>query len=155
MIPPTKDQTDIGVDNPTIDASDGALIELDNGELIENKDMARQEFAKDADINYMLSKFGITPERGAPTYGEWDDSLDLQQALTSVAEAKAAYRDLPEELRNKFESMEDLLTAYNNKSLVIKDGEQPEQPKTETQLLQERIAQLENRVQKEHGADTR
>lgn len=155
MIPPTKDQTDIGVDNPTIDASDGALIELDNGEVIENKDMARQEFAKDADINYMLSKFGITPERGAPTYGEWDDSLDLQQALTSVAEAKAAYRDLPEELRNKFESMEDLLTAYNNKSLVIKDGEQPEQPKTETQLLQERIAQLENRVQKEHGADTR
>lgn len=146
MQPPTKDQTSIGVDNPTVDASDGALIELDNGEIIENKDMARQEFAKDADINYMLSKFGITPERGAPTFGEWDDTLDLQQALTSVAEARTAYRGLPEKLRNKFGSMEQLLTAYNNGSLVITDAEQPAEPKTETQLLQERIDELQKRI---------
>lgn len=146
MIPPTKDQTDIGVDNPTIDASDGAILELHNGELKDNKDRARQEFAKDADINYMLSKFGVTPERGAPTFGEWDDTIDLQQALTSVAEAKTAYADLPKELRNKFGSMEELLKAYNSGSLVIKEGETPIPAKTETELLQERIIELEKRI---------
>lgn len=146
MMPPTKDQTDIGVDNPTVDASDGAMIEQHNGEITENKDMARQEFKNDADINYMLNKFGITPERGAPTFGEWDDTLDLQQALTSVAEAKTAYAELPTELKNKFGSMEELLKAYNNGSLVITEGETPIPPKTETQLLQERIDELQQRI---------
>lgn len=146
MMPPKKDQTDIGVDNPTVDASDGALIVTHNGDVIENKDTARQEFAQDADINYMLAKFKVVPPRGAPTYGEWDDTLDLQQALTSVNEARAAYRNLPDELRNKFGSMEELLTAYHNGSLVIKDGEAPTPPKSEAELLQERIAELEKRI---------
>lgn len=146
MKPPTKDQTSIGLDNPTIDASDGALIQLPNGDIVENKDMARQEFAAEADINHMLNKFGITPERGAPTYGEWDDNLDLQQALTSVAEARTAYQELPDELKGKFHSMEELLTAVNNGTLVIKDGEVPVPPKSETELLQDRIKELEARI---------
>jgi len=146
MHPPTKDQTDIGVDNPTTDASHGAIIELSNGEIRENKDTARQEFAKEADINNMLSKFGITPERGAPTFGEWDDTLDLQQAIASVTEARAAYADLPEALRNRFNSMEELLAAYNNGALVIKDGEVPVPPKTETEILSERITELQAKL---------
>lgn len=146
MHPPTKDQTDINVENPTVDASDGAEIPDQQTREQNNKDMARQEFAKEADINYMLSRFGVTPERGAPTYGEWDDSLDLQQAIASVAEAKAAYNDLPEKLKEKFASMEDILTAYNNGSLVIKDGDVPVEPKTELQLLQERYEALEKRI---------
>lgn len=146
MHPPTKDQTTLDVDNPTLDASDGALIETKEGEVIENKDMARQEFANDADINYMLSKFKITPERGAPTYGEWDDTIDLQQAIASVTEARQAFRDLPEELRKKFNNMEELLQAYANGSLVIKEGEEPVPPKTEAQILQERITELEKRL---------
>lgn len=153
-MPPVKDQTDIGRDNPTIDASHGAEIPDQFTREEENKDVAQQQFAKDADINHMLSKFGITPERGAPTYGEWDDSLDLQQALMSVAEARAAYSDLPDELRNKFSSMEEILKAYNNGSLVIKDGDVPEQPKTETQLLQERIKDLEERLTRPTATDS-
>lgn len=146
MQPPTKDQTTLNVDNPTIDASDGALLQLSNGEIIENKDMARQEFAKEADINYMLSRFGITQQRGAPTFGEWDDTVDLQQALTSVTEAREAYKDLPQELKNKFSSMEQLLEAYHNGALVITEDKVPQPVKTETQLLQERIAELEKRI---------
>lgn len=121
MHPPTKDQADLGQDNVTLDASNSP----------DNKDVARQEFKNDADINYMLSKFGITQPRGTPTYGEWDDTIDLQVALQAVSDARSAYRDLPEELRKKFTSMEQLLTAMENGSLVIKNEEAPaEQPAT-------------------------
>lgn len=147
MHPPTKDHVNgIGKDEPTLDASEGATIETPEGDIYENRDMARQEFGQEADVNYMLSRLGITPERGAPVYGEWDDTIDLQQALTSVAEAKIAYADLPEPIRKKFNSMEELLTAYNNGSFQIVDGEVPIPPKTETEILQERIKDLEARL---------
>lgn len=115
MQPPTKDQADIGVDNPTIDASDAP----------DNKDMTRQEFRDEADINYMLSRFGITQPRGTPVYGEWDDTIDLQVALQSVSDARTAYQQLPENLRDKFPSMEAMLTALENGSLLIKNEEAP------------------------------
>lgn len=107
-----KTQIDFDVDNPTIDCSD-------------DKDMARQEFKDDADINYMLSRFGITQPRGTPTYGEWDDTIDLQSALQSVHDARSAFRELPKELTNKFPRMEDMLAALENGSLVIKNEEAP------------------------------
>lgn len=128
MHPPTKDQTDIGVDNPTLDASDGADL-LDSDQP--NKDRARQEFKDEADINYMLSRFGITQPRGTPTFGEWDDTVDLQSALESVREARDGFRTLPEDLRNKFNTMEELLTAVDNGSLVIKDVDAPTDPATQ------------------------
>lgn len=115
MQPPTKDQTDIGLEDVLLDASNSPI----------NKDMARQEFKDEADINYMLSRFGVTQPRGTPTYGTTDDTLDLQQALTSVREARAAYGDLPLNLREKFTSMEAMLNAIENGSLVIKNEEAP------------------------------
>lgn len=113
MQPPTKDQADIGLDNVTLDASASD----------DNKDRTRQEFAQDADINHMLSKFGVAPARGTPTYGEWDDTIDLQTALDATRQAKAAYRRLPRELQEKFGSMEELVTAVENGSLRIKEEE--------------------------------
>lgn len=116
MHPPLKDQTDIGVENPGIDASDRPG----------NKDMARQEFKDEADVNYMLAKFGVAPPRNAPTYGEWDDSIDLQSAIASVRDALGAYERLPADLRERFTSMEGLLNAVTNGSLVIRDEPAPE-----------------------------
>lgn len=136
MQPPTKDQADLGQDNVILDASHSD----------DNKDTARQEFKNEADINYMLNRFGITPERGAPTYGEWDDSIDLQSALQAVAEARTGYATLPEELRNKFKSMEALLTALQEGSLVIQDGDIPAPKPTTEELLQKRITTLEERL---------
>lgn len=120
MKPPTKDQADIGVDNPVLDASDKP----------DNPDTARQEFKDEADINYMLSRFGITQPRGTPTYGVWDDTIDLQVATHAVRDARMAYRRLPADLRDQFRSMEELLTAVENGSLKIVTEEPPkhEQP---------------------------
>lgn len=113
-----RDQSDIGQENVLLDASHSPT----------NKDTARQEFKDEADINYMLSRFGITQPRGTPTYGAWDDTIDLQSALQAVSDARAAYRELPENLRTKFTRMEDLLAALENGSLVIKNEEEPKQP---------------------------
>lgn len=118
MQPPTKDQSNIGWDNVLCDASASPT----------NKDVTRQEFKDEADINYMLSRFGITQPRGTPTYGEWDDTVDLQSALQSVHDARVAYKELPQNLRDKFPRMEDLLTAVENGSLVIKNEEAPKEP---------------------------
>lgn len=133
MHPPTKDQTDIGVDNPTIDCSN-------------DKDMARQEFKNEADIAYMLSKFGVIAPRGTPTYGEWDDTIDLMTAISSVNDAKEAYLKLPEELRAKFTSMEQLLDAVSNGSLVLKDEEAPVEPPSELETLRTQVAELQKNV---------
>lgn len=122
MHPPTKDQADIGLDNETIDASNSDT----------NHDMARQEFKDEADINYMLSRFGITQPRGTPTYGEWDDAIDLQVAIMAVREANDAFRTLPKELRQKFDNMADLIRAVDNGSLVI-NREDPDGPKDTTE----------------------
>lgn len=145
MQPPTKDQADLDVDNPTIDASDSP----------ENKDTARQEFKDEADINVMLSKFGITPTRGAPTYGEWDDTIDLQVALQSVSDARSAYKELPEELRAKFTSMEQLLEALENGSLVIKNEEAPVEapvPKSATEIRLDNLEKAANITKPQQGA---
>lgn len=144
MHPPTKDQADLGQDNVTLDASNTP----------DNKDVARQEFKDEADINVMLAKFGVTQPRGTPTYGEWDDSIDLQTAVQSVRDARSAYHALPEELRNKFPRMEDLLAALENGSLVIKDEEAPKEeppPPTPTEI---RLAELEKALKMNPSSTT-
>lgn len=123
MHPPLKDQADIGLEEPTIDASSGATLLAAGEETPDNPDnrtYTRQEGKDEADINYMLSRFGIVQPRGTPTYGEWDDSLDLMTALNAVQEAREGYMTLPKELREKFPSMEAFLTAVQNGSLVLK-----------------------------------
>lgn len=96
-----------------------------------NPDMAKQEFKDEADINYMLSRFGITQPRGTPAYGEWDDAIDLQNAIAAVEISNDAYRQLPIELRRKFASMNDLIRAVDNGTLIIRDKE-PDLPLPDT-----------------------
>lgn len=128
-MPPTKDHTQLGGDEPVIDCS-------------EDTDVTRQEFKQDADLNYMLSRLGVTQPRGTPTFGEWDDSIDLQTALASVREAQEAYSRVPQEIRDRFTSMEQLLAAVENGSLVIKDEEAPEEPPSELETLRAQVAEL-------------
>lgn len=111
MQPPVKDQSDIGQDEPVIDASSTE----------ENPDRTEQQWKDEADINYMLSRFNITQPRGAPIYGEWNDSIDLQTALDATRMANEAYNDLPKELRDKFGNMQDLLAAVETGQLTVTD----------------------------------
>lgn len=126
MHPPVKDQTDIGRDNPGLDASDEAISETYEGDVVENKDMTQQQWKEEADINYMLSRFNIVPPKGAPTFGEWDDNINLQTAIQATREARTAWRKVPKELQQKFSNMDDLLAAVESGQLRIK--EEPDEP---------------------------
>ena len=120
MHPPTKDQADIGAENHILDAS--------NDDATGNKDMARQEFKDESDLHYMLQRFGIVQPRGAPTYGTWDDTIDLQTAINNTREAQAAFRQLPQDLQQQVGTLENLLNAVESGALEIKNEAAPSEP---------------------------
>lgn len=120
MHPPTKDQADIDIENQILDASASP----------ENPDLARQEYKNEADINYTLSRFGITNTRGTPIYGETNDSLDLQMALESTRDAKAAFAQLDPQIQKRFGNVNTLLDAVENGDFVISQDKAPEETPT-------------------------
>lgn len=79
--------------------------------LKSSKDRARQEFALEADINYLVDRF--TP--GAPQrqliYGETDYTMDLQQAFGAIQVARHMHSRLPPELREQYPTWQALLNA--------------------------------------------
>lgn len=76
-----------------------------------SRDMARQEFKDDADINVILSRFGLSTTNRTPTYGEIDYTLDLQTALGAIAQSQSAYRRLSPELKAKYPTWQKLVNA--------------------------------------------
>ena len=77
----------------------------------EKEDRTRQEFAKDADINLLLKRFGVNLPVRQPEYGVVDFDLDLQGAYRAVAEARAGYGQLPAHLRERYPSWEAIVRA--------------------------------------------
>lgn len=85
----------------------------DTGLLCEDESLARAEFKADADVNTILKKFGVNAFT-APTPGanaEIDYTIDLQTALGAIAQARAGHATLPENLRRKYPTWTELLTA--------------------------------------------
>lgn len=65
--------------------------------------LTRQEFKEDADINTILTRFGVnTQVRNDMVWTEVNYDVGLQEALTSLDIAKRAQLDIPEELREKY-----------------------------------------------------
>lgn len=93
----------------------------------ESRDMARQEFKAESDINEILKKFGLTNPLRQVTYGEVDFDLDLQQAFAAIAAAKQAYREIPDELKAVVPSWQALLNGIESGAIQMK----PETPKPE------------------------
>ena len=67
-----------------------------------------QHFAKEADINEIMRRFGVTdgaipPAVTDPRYfGDFSDVPDFRQALDNVRNAEAAFAALPADLRRRF-----------------------------------------------------
>lgn len=76
-------------------------------------DQARQEFKNETDINVMMARVGGMVPMRPPIYGEVDYDLDLQKALSAIADAQFAWSQTSPESRVKYPSWQSLLNAVN------------------------------------------
>lgn len=91
------------------------------------KIITRQEDKLDADINHLLGRFGVGLPVKQPEWGKTIDySLDLQTAMGAIDEAKQAFQDLPDNLREKYRTWQNFLNAIESGRLVINNSEDPE-----------------------------
>lgn len=82
----------------------------------QSKDVARQEFKDESDINLLLGRFGVQGTGRIPTFGEVDYGIDLQAALGAIHDAKRAYTRLPKEVKDKYRNWQELLNAVEDGS---------------------------------------
>lgn len=84
-----------------------------------NKDMARQEFKDDADINNLLKRFGVeNQQRTTIPFGEADYTIDLQQAMHSVSDAQRAYSRMDPAIKKLYPNFEKFLRGMNSGDLA-------------------------------------
>lgn len=78
-------------------------------------DLTRQEYRTEADVNYILSKFGVNGTNQRPIqFGEVNFDMDLQQALGVMDDAKRVHRTLPEPLKERYPTPGAMLQALEN-----------------------------------------
>lgn len=88
---------------------DGLAEEVSEVTSIENDGESRvqQQFAKDADINEIVRRFGLTgelpPPRQAAEYGDFRLVVDFQSAMEQLARSREAFFALPAEVREEFD----------------------------------------------------
>lgn len=95
------------------------------------EDLTRQEDKEATDINKMLTRFGVNVNHRQPVFGAQDFDLDLQQALSAIAQAKEAHRGLPDDLRKKYRTWKDLLNAIDTGRLTISLDKEDANARTE------------------------
>lgn len=112
----------------------------------QSKDMARQEFKQEADINVMLSRFGVNQQqRTTVQFGEADYTVDLQQAMHSINETQRAYARMDPAIRKIYPNYQKFVQGVmagavskdlarletERKTAPVKPEEKPEErPKT-------------------------
>lgn len=85
----------------------------------EGESLTRQEMKDDADVNLMLSRYGVTGTGRQPVFGEVDFNLDLQTAMHAIRDAQDAYARVPAELKAKYPTWQALLNALDSGTLVL------------------------------------
>jgi len=79
---------------------------LDTGLKCTDKTRTRQSDAKDADINEIVRRFGVTkelPQGVRPImYGDFAEVFDFQTAQNSIIDAKKTFMQIPAKIRDRF-----------------------------------------------------
>lgn len=73
--------------------------------------LTRQEFKDEADLNILLSRYGVAQMRPVQYGKEVDYTVDLQTAISALEAANAATFDVPEELRDKYPTWRHVLNG--------------------------------------------
>lgn len=98
MIAATKDKTKLDVDKNS----------AENETVNTDKPLTRQEDAQEADINYLLAKYGhhALMNRPQPVWGEFDYTVTLQQHYEAAAKIRGSYELLPQHVKDRYSSEE-------------------------------------------------
>lgn len=85
-------------------------------------DLARQEMKQDADINFLLKRFGVEDLNKRPmTFRDVNYDVDLQQALSAIHDVRVAYATMPKIVKDKYTSWQKFVTALETGELEILD----------------------------------
>lgn len=87
-----------------------------------SKDVARQEFKQDADINVMLSRFGVNQQQRTTHFGQQDFTIDLQQGLNAIEETKRVYNRMSPDIKKIYSTYEKFIVGIES-GAVAKDME--------------------------------
>lgn len=94
MHPPVRDQADF------LDFTDQEHPDFEPGiTCTAEEDKARQEFKQEADLNFLMRKYGALPPVTQFPQGEVDFDVDLLTARVAVQEARDGYGRLPADFR--------------------------------------------------------
>lgn len=91
-------------------------------------DVARQEFKVEADVNEMLKRFGVISNQRPIQSGEIDYTIDLQQAIEAVNEAKRVWQRMPDDIKAEYPNWQALLNAANSGELKLSFEPEPAPP---------------------------
>lgn len=101
------------------DASHGVeLLDEPTNTIRENVDRTRQEDAQDADINYILSRFGVGAPQRPIQYGRVDYDMDLATAYSVLHEAELAHSRLTRTMRERYPTVQDMLNGIAKGDLI-------------------------------------
>lgn len=123
------------------------------------KDMTRQEFKDDADINILLKRFGLNQQLRQMTFTEVNYDLDLQQAFAAIKEARAIASTVPDELREKYPNWRAVLNATETgqyqQDLAIHHQKERESNEAHEDLTEFRRKQRRDNLAKKHATEER
>lgn len=94
------------------------LRELTAIDCTNDHGVTRQELKDEADINIILSRFGIDRIQQRQNYPfEIDFTVDLQQTLNSVNDSRNAFNRLQPQIQNEFGNWQNLVNAMADGTL--------------------------------------
>lgn len=120
MHPAIRTQASAGAGNDSFSLDAGT----DTSDL---PDLARQEFKDEADVNWILARFGVHGPSRQVVYGEVDYTIDLQQAYALVDDVEHALRRMPQHLRTQFRTAAEFLEALDAGLIKPDDLKDPNQ----------------------------
>lgn len=91
----------------------------------------RQEFAKEADANWLIKKYGAGIPLRQVQFGEQVFGVDRLEAIQAVREAQEAFETAPDAVRQKYPTWEAVWSAIREGSFSLPEApsEAPEPPK--------------------------
>lgn len=93
----------------------------------EEPSLTKQSFARDADLNELVRRFGITKvpvgSFDPSHYGDFTGAPDLREALEIMRDAQEQFEALPSRVRNRFQNDPALLFEFVQDPANREEGE--------------------------------